>query len=64
MRLNHILQNFISPEIEQLDEIIKLMIEDVEREAEGEIITSPLVRKAIASKTALMFKDMLKSRIK
>lgn len=64
MRLNHILQNFISPEIEQLGEIIKLMIEDVEREAEGEIITSPLVRKAIASKTALMFKDMLKSRIK
>jgi hypothetical protein len=36
------------------------MIEDVEREAEGEIITSPLVRKAIASKTALMFKDMLR----
>ena len=60
MRLTHVLQNF--PDdigIEKTGDVIKLMVEDVEREADGEIITSKEVRKAISVATAKMFKKRI-----
>lgn len=64
MRLTHVLDSFQPISIEKTGDIIKAMIEDIEREAEGEIITSKDVRKIISSKTAIMFKNRLKSLLK
>jgi hypothetical protein len=60
MRLSHILQQYPSVGIEQTGSIISSMIEDVEREANGEIVESPEARRAISRRTALMFKNRLK----
>jgi len=65
MRLQHILQKF--PEDVGLDktgEIIRAMVEDVLREAAGEIVESQDTTKAISRKTALMFKELVKSRLR
>ena len=63
MRLSHVLDNFPNAGIEKTGDIIKSMIEDVERESEGEIIKSKQARKAISKRTANMFKDRLKEAI-
>lgn len=64
MRLNHILQRFSEDiGIEKTGAIIEAMIEDVERESEGEIVKSKALRKAIASTTAKMFKKRLEKGI-
>lgn len=63
MRLTHVLEQFPDASIEQTGDIIKAMIEDVEREAEGEIVKSRKVRKAISRNTALMFKQRLKNQL-
>jgi len=60
MRLSHVLDNFPNAGIEKTGDIIKSMIEDVERESEGEIIKSKQARKAISKRTANMFKNRLK----
>ena len=60
VRLIHILDNFPNAGIEQTGDIIKAMIEDVEREASGEIVISKESRKEISKQTALMFKQRLK----
>ena len=60
MRLSHVLQSF--PEdvgIEKTGDIIRAMLSDVEREAEGEVEMSKEARKAIGSRTAQMFKARL-----
>jgi len=49
--------------IEQTGEVIKKMIDDVLREAEGEILDSPDARKQIGRLTALMFKDYLHNQL-
>ena len=64
MRLTHVLDNFLNYGIEQTGDIIKAMIENVEREAEGEIVKSQKARKAIGKRTAIMFKEKLKERLK
>jgi len=64
MRLSHVLQKF--PEdvnIEKTGVIIDAMIEDIEREAKGEIVESNAARRAISKKTAQLFKRNLKNRI-
>jgi hypothetical protein len=60
MRLRHVLDKLPGHCIERMPEIIKAMIEDVEREAAGEIVSNNFVRKAIGKKTALTYKDYLK----
>ncbi|MCK9441174.1 MAG: hypothetical protein M0Q13_07115 [Methanothrix sp.] len=60
MRLDHIIGRFsVEIGIEKTGAIIEAMIEDVEREADGEIVKSKALRKAIASTTAKMFKRRL-----
>jgi len=65
MRLSHVLQKF--PEdvnIENTGKVIAAMVEDVTREAEGEIVDSKEARRAISKKTALMFKTRIKEALK
>lgn len=59
MRLAHVLDKFPDAEIEQTREIIQAMIEDIEREAKGEIVESKAARAAIGKRTAQMFKRRL-----
>jgi hypothetical protein len=62
MRLVHVLDKM--PGFPDLNEkhmnlVIKAMVEDVEREAAGEIVSSKDVRKAIGKKTAKLFMDWI-----
>ena len=64
-RLMHILTSGkIEAKIENTGKIIELMIEDVMREAKGEIKESPDANKQIGRLTALMFKEYLKESLK
>ena len=57
MRLSHVLDHLGNPrEMERVVDVIKAMVEDVTREAQGEIIESKDVRKAIGARAAQMFK--------
>lgn len=65
MRLKHILSgNGVELAMENIGKLIPLMIEDVTREAEGEIVDSPNARKEIGRHTALMCKRMLAGNLK
>jgi len=66
MRLKHVLNTFeeTSIGIEDTKEVIKRMIEDVTREAKGEIIDSKVVRILIGKKTATLFKQYLNDRMR
>ena len=59
MRLRHVLDKFENPSLEDANKIIKAMIEDVYREAKGEIEEGKAVRKEIGKKTIKLFKDMI-----
>ena len=60
MRLNHVLDKLGNPdEIEKTGQVIKSMIEDVRREAKGEIKESKLALKCIGKKTALLYKKKI-----
>ena len=62
MRLSHVLDKFRKPwDITQTGEVIKTMIEDVERESDGEIVKSKSARAVMGRKTAIMFKNLLKT---
>jgi hypothetical protein len=63
MRLSHILDKIENPTIEKTPDVMKAMIEDIEREGKGEIIESKDARKAISRKTAILFKQHLNGRI-
>jgi len=62
-RLEHVLQTFDEVGIELTGQIIKRMIDDVEREGEGELVMSKDARKCIAKRTALMFKAKLEASL-
>jgi hypothetical protein len=65
MRLSHVLDKFQKPwDITQTGDVIKSMIEDVEREGDGEIVKSKAARAAISKKTAVMFKKLLQELLK
>jgi len=65
MRLAHVLDKLGNPsEFKDTGRVIAAMIEDVEREASGEIKSSVEARKAIGTKTATMFKDGLRAIVK
>lgn len=64
MRLEHVLDKL--PQdigMENTVDVIKAMIEDVYREAEGEIVQSKEVSSAIGKRTAQLFKERLKSKL-
>lgn len=57
MRLSHVLDKMGNPnEIEDTGKVIKAMIEDVFREAEGEIVESQQAKAAIGKKCANLYK--------
>jgi len=61
MRLNHVLDKLGNPtEIEKIGVVIKAMIEDVTREAKGEIKESKQSMQFIGKKTAELYKRRLK----
>ena len=65
MRLTHVLDAFSQPhDITITGQVINAMIEDVEREAEGEIAKSKAARAAIGRATAMMFKRRLQNSLK
>lgn len=59
MRLMHVLDKLGEVKIENANLVIKAMLEDVLREAEGEIVDNKAVRRAIGKKTMKLFKDWL-----
>jgi hypothetical protein len=59
MRLKHVLDKFHNPKLEDANKIIKAMVEDIESEAEGEILSSKPARKAIGKETMRIFKEMI-----
>lgn len=61
-RLLHVLDKIPDYSIEKTGEVIKLMINDIEIEAKGEIVMNNDARKAISKKTALMYKNYLKNK--
>ena len=64
MRLEHVLQKFPADvNMESMGDIIKAMIEDVYREARGEIVEGKAVEKAISKVTVQLFKQKLQSRL-
>lgn len=63
MRLSHILGKFPEVKIEQIREILGLMIEDIEREAAGEIVLTKEAKSHISRKTAAMFKQRLQGKL-
>ena len=69
MRLTHVMDKIRAVHggqfdfsIEDTGDVIKAMIEDVTREAKGEILENKSVNREIGRKTALMFKEWVKSR--
>ena len=63
-RLSNILSHIDKElDIKDIPMIIKLMIEDVLREAKGEIVESRELNKTIARETTVMFKRRLNSRV-
>ena len=63
MRLLHVLDKLPGHCMEKMRDIIAAMQEDVQREAAGEIIWSEAVAKAIGKKTAMDYKQYLKTLI-
>ncbi len=59
MRLNHVLQGFQKIDITITGDVIKAMMEDVTREAKGEIVESKDTMRAIGKMTAILFKQYL-----
>lgn len=62
-RLANILSRFEEYGIEDTGTIIGLMIEDITREGEGEVIDTKEMRKVVSRNTALMFKKRLNREI-
>ncbi len=64
MRLTHVLQKIAEPhDMSQTPLVIAAMVEDVLREAVGEIVDSKEARKAIGVKAATLFKSRIKSKL-
>jgi len=62
-RLSHVLQRFPNCGIQDTGRIIAAMVEDVTREAEGEITDNKEARKVISKRTAEMFKRRIKEAL-
>jgi hypothetical protein len=62
-RLDHVLDKLVSVGMEQTPDVIRAMIEDVTREAAGEIVDSKDARRAIGAATAKLFKARIKAAL-
>jgi hypothetical protein len=63
-RLEHVLQTIDNPVIENTRQVIAAMVEDVTREASGEVVMTDAAVKAIGKKTVKLFKEWLNNQIK
>jgi hypothetical protein len=59
MRLAHVLDKLGATEMSDVPKVIRAMVEDVFREAKGEIVESKDARTAIGKRTARLFKERL-----
>ena len=64
MRLIHVLDNFNNPQMEDMQKIIKAMIEDIIREEGDHIVQSKQLNKLIGKQTAKLFKNYLIGQLK
>jgi hypothetical protein len=62
-RLAHVLDKLGPVGLENMPEVIRAMIEDVTREAKGEIVDSKEARKAISSATVKLFKAQVQAEL-
>jgi len=62
-RLDHVLDKIPGAEMKHMPVVLKAMIEDVTREAAGEIVDNDVVRKAITKRTATLFKNHLGKKL-
>jgi RNA ligase len=62
--LDHLSAGGARPAIEDTGKVLSAMVEDVYREAKGEIVESRDAERAIRSRAAAMFKERLKGRLK
>ena len=67
MRLRHVVDKIVMPDdgkigMEQTGEVIRAMIADIQREAEGEIELSKEATTAIGRRTAKLFKEFLREK--
>lgn len=60
MRLDHVLDAFPNAGVEQIGNIIRAMVFDIEKEAGGEVENFKEAKKAIGKKTAELFKSKIK----
>lgn len=63
MRLSHVLDRIVDPNITDMVNIIRFMYEDIKREAKGEIVESKSARKWIGKRTAMMVKEYFKKKL-
>ena len=59
MRLTHVLDAFPTAGMEATGDVIRAMVADVMREAEGEILDSKPIRRAVGARAAQLFKQHL-----
>lgn len=60
MRLEHVLQKFQQPfDLKQTGDVIRAMVEDVIREAKGEIVDTKEARKAIGERAGKLFRKLV-----
>jgi hypothetical protein len=63
MRLEHILQKYNNPSIENTRDVINSMIEDVLREGKDEVMETRELKTLIGKQTAKMFKEHLRGKL-
>ena len=63
MRLEHVLDKIPNHGMDKMNIILNAMVEDVIREAKGEIIVDDFVRKEIRNKTVKIYKQYLNGKI-
>jgi hypothetical protein len=63
-RMEHVLQKLPGHDIKMMPVIINAMVEDVTREAKGEIVDNDATRKAIRAKTVAMYKEYLNNKLR
>lgn len=68
MRLEHVIgqltRDGVEPQMEDMQKIIKTMVDDIYVEAGDEVVQSREASKAIGTKTVKLFKDRMKSKLK
>ena len=63
-RLSHVLDKLPGAGIERMGEVIRAMVEDVQREGAGEFVDLKDARRAIGKRAAQMFKERLKASLR